>query len=123
MPLAGGVGAQDLQILQRQLDEKTTECKSLKGSRDEAMRQAICASNDADLWQGAYQQAVEADLEGQNGELLQENRQLKEKLEQAVAAAERAGESPMVILEYHSVTSTAEEFFWFASIFASATIM
>ena len=98
VPLAGGVGAQDLQILQRQLDEKTTECKSLEGSLAEALRQAICASNDAEMWQGAYLQTVEADLERQNGELLHENRQLKEKLKQAVAAAERAGESPWSFL-------------------------
>lgn len=50
------------------------------------------------MWQGAYLQTVEADLERQNGELLHENIQLKEKLKQAVAAAERAGESPWSFL-------------------------
>ena len=68
------------------------------------------------MWQGAYVQTVEADLERQNGELLQENKQLKEQLKQAVAAAERAGESPRVIFEYLSVASIAEACCWFASL-------
>ncbi|DBA84279.1 TPA: hypothetical protein ACH3X2_006336 [Trebouxia sp. C0005] len=42
------------------------------------------------MWHGAYQQTVSADLERQNGELLCENRQLKEEVERAMAAAERA---------------------------------
>ncbi len=98
LPLAGNVGTQDLQILQRRLDEKTTECESLEGSLEEALDQAVCATNDAEMWQGAYQQTVSADLERQNGELMYENRQLKEEVKRVLAAAERAGESPLVFL-------------------------
>ncbi len=94
--LAGNAGMQDLQNLQRQLDEKTIECESLEGSLEEALDQAVCATNDAEMWHGAYQQTVEADLERQNGKLLYENRQLRAEVKQAQAATERAGESLVV---------------------------
>ena len=114
---------QDLQNLQRQLEEKTTECESLEGSLDRALEQAVWATNDAEMWQGAYQQTVSADLERQNGELLYQNRQLKEEVKRALAAAEQAGESPLVFLECHSMGSIVEKCSWSASTFASATIM
>ncbi len=101
---------QDLQNLQCQLEEKTTECESLEGSLDRALEQAVWATNDAEMWQGAYQQTVSADLERQNGELLYQNRQLKEEVERALAAAEQAGESPLVFLECHSMGSIVENF-------------
>ena len=98
MPLAGSVGMQDLQNLQRQLVEQTTECESLEGSLERAVRQAVWAINDAEMWQGAYQQTASADLERENGELLYENRQLRAEVKRALAAAERAGESTVVFL-------------------------
>ena len=100
MLLAGNVGLQDLQNLQRQLDEKTIECESLEGSLDRAMEQTLWANNDAEMWQGAYYQTVSAERE--NAQLLYENRQLKVEVEQALAEAARAGESPSVFLECHS---------------------
>lgn len=121
MPLAGNDGTRDFQNLQRQLEEKISECESLEGSLEEALEQAVCATNDAEMWHGAYQQTVSADLERQNGELLCENRQLKEEVERAMAAAERAGECPLVFLECHASGSIVEGFLWFASTFASAT--
>jgi len=119
--LAGNVGLQDLQNLQRQLDEKTIECESLEGSLDRAMEQTLWANNDAEMWQGAYYQTVSAERE--NAQLLYENRQLKEEVEQALAAAARAGESPLVFLECHSMGSIVEGFCWFASTSASAAII
>ncbi|KAL0027993.1 hypothetical protein WJX79_009296 [Trebouxia sp. C0005] len=86
----GNDGTRDFQTLQRQLEEKISECESLEGSLEEALEQAVCATNDAEMWHGAYQQTVNADLERQNGELLCEIRQLKEEVERAMAAAERA---------------------------------
>lgn len=114
--LAGDVSLQDLQHLQRQLDEKTTECEELESSLDSAMAETLYATNDAELWQGAYHQTVSADLERQNGELLGENFELKQEVK-------RASESPSVFLECHSMSSIVEESCWSAPTFASATII
>ncbi|KAL0054754.1 hypothetical protein WJX82_001889 [Trebouxia sp. C0006] len=88
----GNVGLQDLQNLQRQLDEKTIECESLEDSLNRAMEQTLWADNDAEMWQGAYYQTARAERE--NAQLLYQNRQLKEEVEQALAAAARAGWRP-----------------------------
>ncbi|KAL0017738.1 hypothetical protein WJX77_007015 [Trebouxia sp. C0004] len=75
----GNVGTQDLQNVQRQLNEKTIEFESLEGSLQDALGQACWAINDAEMWQGAYQQTVSADLERENGKLLYDNRELSSK--------------------------------------------
>ncbi|KAL0018833.1 hypothetical protein WJX77_008429 [Trebouxia sp. C0004] len=87
---ASNVGTQDLQNVQRQLNEKTIECESLEGSLQDALGQAFLAINDAEMWQGAYQQTVSADLERENGKLLCDNRELRAEVKRAQAATERA---------------------------------
>ncbi len=70
--LAGNL--QNLQSLQRQLDEKTSECESLQ-------EETIWANNDAEMWEGAYYQTVSAERE--NAQLMYDNKQLKEEVDRA----------------------------------------
>ena len=72
------------------------------------MEQTLWADNDAEMWQGAYYQTARAERE--NAQLLYQNRQLKEEVEQALAAAARAGESPLVFLECDATGSIVEGF-------------
>lgn len=73
--------------------------ESLSEQLDEAHEQALYAANDARLWEEAYSQTVNADLERENGELLFSNKQLEEN----VARATRCGAYRLLVPKNLSV--------------------
>ena len=84
---AGNADQQQIQALHHELAEQRQSYEALVEQLDEANEQALCAANDARLWEEAYTQTVNADLERENGELLFSNKQLEED----VARANRCG--------------------------------
>lgn len=90
---AGNADQQAIQALQYELDQQRQSYESLSEQLDEAHEQALYASNDARMWEEAYTQTVNADLERENGELLFDNKQLHED----VAQATRRGEYRLLV--------------------------
>lgn len=98
--LAGDADQQTLHALQHELNQQRQSYESLSKQLDEAHKQAYYAAEDAELWQEAYSQTVEAELERVNGELLHRNRQLQED----VAQATRHGEYSLSVPEVSPCT-------------------